>query len=174
MKTLGGGICLSFGLSHSEPDRNTGCAEHRFLPLKWKRKIICFACLGFDDVCSGFHGIMVLNNNYTNTKVSLWILRERNVWIGCTRNKKYKWFRVKKKKKRRLKIAETQPTIPGRIKYIGFCCLLSLCSQISLVIVIRNGQNDKDGGKQSPTVPDNVWGHDWKTFNGKLWKAGRR
>lgn len=158
---------LSFGLPHSEPDNNTGCTEHRFLPLKWKSKIISFACLDFDDVCNGFHGIMVLNNNYTNRKVSLWILRDLNVWIGCTRNEKYKWFKVKKKK-RRLKKAETQPTVLGRIKYIGLCFLLSLCSQINLVIVIQNGQNDKDGGEKSPTVPDNVWGHDWKTFNGKL------
>lgn len=75
----------------------------------------------------------------------------------------------KKKKKRRLKIAETQPRIPGRIKYIGLCFLLGLCRKINPVIVIQNGQNDKDEGeKKSPTVPDNVWGHDWKAFNGKL------
>lgn len=64
--------------------------------------------------------------------------------------------RLKKKKKRRLKIAETQPMIPGRIKYIGVCFLLGLCRQINLVIVIQNGQNDKDEGEKSPTVSDNV------------------
>lgn len=160
-------ICLSFGLLHSEPEKNTGCAEHRFLPLKWRSKMISFACLGFDDVCSGFRGIMVLNNNYTNMKVSLWILYELNVWIGCTRNEKYKWFKVKKK--RRLKIAETQSTVLGRIKYIGLCFCLGLCRKKSTSsLSFRAARMIKTRGKKSPAVPDNVWGHDWKAFNGKL------